>query len=57
MARFADFVKKFIGKEEEGATMVEYGIMVSLIAAICVGVVTILGTQVQTAFNTVSAAL
>jgi len=43
--------------DEDGATMVEYGIMVALIAAICVGVVTTLGTQIQTAFQNVSNAL
>lgn len=42
---------------EEGATAVEYGIMVALIAAVIVGVVAILGGQVNTAFQTVSDAL
>jgi pilus assembly protein Flp/PilA len=52
-------MKKLINffKDEEGATMVEYGIMVALIAAICVTVITTLGTQVQTAFTTTSEAL
>jgi pilus assembly protein Flp/PilA len=52
-------MKKLINffKDEEGATMVEYGIMVALIAAICVAVITTLGTQVQTAFQTTSDAL
>ncbi len=44
-------------KDEEGATMVEYGVMVALIAAVCVAIVTTLGTQVRTAFTTVSSAL
>ncbi len=39
---------------EEGATMVEYAIMVSLIAAVCIGVVTTLGTKVSGEFNTVN---
>ena len=43
--------------EERGATAVEYGVMVALIAAVIVGVVTILGGQVQAAFQTVSDAL
>jgi pilus assembly protein Flp/PilA len=43
--------------EEEGATAVEYGLMVALIAAVIVGVVATLGTQVNTAFTTVSSAL
>jgi pilus assembly protein Flp/PilA len=42
------------GKKQKGATMVEYGIMVALIAAISIGAITILGGQVNTAFTTVS---
>ncbi len=47
---------KFV-KDEEGATAVEYGIMVALIAAVIVTIVGTLGTQVKTAFTTVSGAL
>jgi pilus assembly protein Flp/PilA len=43
--------------EEDGATAVEYGLMVALIAAIIVGIVGTLGGQVQAAFQTVSDAL
>ena len=43
--------------EERGATAVEYGVMVALIAAVIVGIVGFLGTQVQAAFQTVSDAL
>jgi pilus assembly protein Flp/PilA len=43
--------------DEEGATAVEYGIMVALIAAVIVGVVLILGTQIQAAFQKVVTAL
>ena len=52
-------IKKLINfcKDEDGATMVEYGIMVALIAAICVAVIGVLGGQVQTAFQTVVNAL
>ena len=39
-------------QDEEGATMVEYAIMVGLIAAVCVGVVTTLGTKTQGTFTT-----
>jgi pilus assembly protein Flp/PilA len=42
---------------EEGATAVEYGILVALIAAVIIGVVLILGGQIQDAFQTVSDAL
>jgi Flp pilus assembly pilin Flp len=40
-----------------GATAVEYGMMVALIAAVIVTIVATLGTQVNTAFTTVSNAL
>ena len=43
--------------EEEGATAVEYGLMVALIAAVIVGIVGTLGGQVNAAFTTVSGAL
>lgn len=44
-------------KDEEGATMVEYGLMVALIAAVCVVIVASLGTKVKTAFTTVDGAM
>ena len=43
--------------EERGATAVEYGVMVALIAAVIVGIVGFLGTQVHDAFQAVSDAL
>lgn len=44
-------------RDDEGATMVEYGVIVALIAAVCIGVVTALGTQVSAAFSKVSTAM
>ena len=44
-------------RDEEGATMVEYGIMVALIAAICIGVITTLGQNVSNAFSTVNTSI
>ncbi|BDG01202.1 Flp family type IVb pilin [Anaeromyxobacter oryzae] len=44
-------------KDEEGATAVEYGIMVALIAAVIVGIVYTLGQQLNTAFTNVSGQL
>ncbi len=37
--------------------MVEYAIMVALIAAVCIGVVTTLGQSVSSAFQNVNASL
>jgi pilus assembly protein Flp/PilA len=42
---------------EEGATAVEYGLLVALIAAIIVGIVGTLGGQILQAFTDVSDAL
>jgi pilus assembly protein Flp/PilA len=44
-------------RDERGATAVEYGMLVGLIAAVIVTVVATLGTQVHDAFQTVSDAL
>ena len=40
-------------RNERGATAVEYGLMVALIAAIIVGVVFALGNEINAAFQTV----
>jgi pilus assembly protein Flp/PilA len=44
---------KLLANEEAGATAVEYGIMVALIAAVIIGTVTILGTKMQAAFQAI----
>jgi len=44
-------------KEEDGATAVEYGIMVAAIAAVIVGVVFVVGTKTDNAFEQVNAAM
>jgi pilus assembly protein Flp/PilA len=44
-------------RNEEGATAVEYGLLVGLIAAVIIAAVTLLGTQINTLFNSITAAL
>jgi pilus assembly protein Flp/PilA len=46
---------KKLWKDEEGATAVEYGLMVAAIAAVIIVIVIKLGGQVNTAFTNVSA--
>lgn len=43
--------------EERGATAVEYGLLVALIAAVIVAVVLTLGQKINTAFTTVNNAI
>jgi pilus assembly protein Flp/PilA len=44
-------------QDEEGAALVEYGMLVGLIAVICVGAVTLLGNEVSQAFSNIASAL
>ena len=44
-------------REEKGATAVEYGLMVGLIAVVIIATVTLLGGQLQALFARVVAAL
>lgn len=54
LTQVTSFISYFRGRlaSEEGATMVEYGIMVALIAVVSVLVVGALGVDVFGAFNT-----
>ena len=42
---------------DKGATAVEYGLMVSLIAVVIIAAVTLLGTHLAARFNQVAAAI
>jgi pilus assembly protein Flp/PilA len=44
-------------RDERGATAVEYGLLVALIAAIIVGTVGLLGQDINRAFQTIETAL
>ena len=41
-------------RDDAGATMVEYGLLVALIAMVCIAAVTLLGQHLSTLFNTVA---
>ena len=43
-------LKRFAG-DELGATMAEYGLMVTLIAVVCIAVVALLGAEVRDMFD------
>lgn len=44
-------LRKFLG-DESGATMVEYAIMASLIAGVCIAIVVTVGQQTNNLFDT-----
>ena len=57
MMAFVAGVKDRFTSEEKGATAVEYGLLVALIAAVIVAVVATLGTQINAAFGTIAGKL
>ena len=56
MSHFAMLVRHFV-KDEEAATMVEYALMVALVAVFCVVAVTALGTSVRTVFTNIAGSI
>lgn len=40
--------------DDEGATMVEYGLIVALIAVVCIAAVTLIGSRLSSMFTTVA---
>ena len=56
MSNFIAAARRFLAREE-GATMVEYGLMVALIAVVAVAAVGTLGTSVTGVFTTLNGKL
>jgi pilus assembly protein Flp/PilA len=52
MKMFSKFVR-----DEDGAALAEYGLLLALIAAVCILAITTLGTTIQGIFNDVATAL
>ena len=50
------FTTRFL-KDESGATAIEYGLIVALIAVVIIGAVTLIGTNLNTSFTNVGASL
>ena len=44
-------IKQFIA-EEEGQTLVEYGLLISLIALVVIAVLTVMGSRLRAGFST-----
>ncbi len=51
-----EMIKRFL-RDEEGATMVEYAIMVALIAVVCILIIAALGTSVSHVFSEINSAI
>ena len=60
MTKLIAFAQSLLAAREDrerGATMVEYGLMLALIAIICLGAVGLIGTNANTMFNTIAGSL
>jgi len=53
---FTAAATKFI-RNEEGATLAEYGLLLALIAVVCLGAITTLGTKISTMFSAVASSV
>ncbi|SET06663.1 Flp family type IVb pilin [Geodermatophilus poikilotrophus] len=51
------FAEERLQREEKGATAVEYGLMVGLIAVVIIAAVALLGTKLDGLFDTIGAKL
>ena len=52
----AQLINRF-RRDEQGAALVEYGLLIALIAVVCVVAVTTLGTNVSKAFSTIATSI
>jgi pilus assembly protein Flp/PilA len=52
MAKFLKMIRN-----EDGATAIEYGLIAALIAVVCIGALTTIGTNLNTKFTAVGTAL
>ena len=60
MTKFYATMLSFIAapkKDEKGATAVEYGLLVALIAGVLIAAITLIGTDLRTAFEAVVTAI
>jgi pilus assembly protein Flp/PilA len=53
MTRINKLVRHFV-RNEDAATMVEYALMLSLIAVVCIIAVALIGTNANTIFNNIA---
>jgi pilus assembly protein Flp/PilA len=51
------FAAKYITRKEEGASLAEYGLLLALIAVVCITAIALVGTQISKMFSTVSGSI
>jgi pilus assembly protein Flp/PilA len=56
MTKLRAAAAKFV-REEEGASLAEYGLLLALIAVVCIAAINVLGTKVSSMFSTTAGAI
>jgi pilus assembly protein Flp/PilA len=51
------FIARFVTRREEGATLAEYGLLLALIAVVCVTAIAALGSRISTMFQSISTSI
>src|SRR5207302_404168 len=51
------FFAKLVTRQEEGATLAEYGLLLALIAVVCIAAITALGTRISSMCQTLATAI
>jgi pilus assembly protein Flp/PilA len=51
------FVSKYVTRQEEGATLAEYGLLLALIAVVCLAAIQVLGTKISSLFSTIAGSI
>jgi pilus assembly protein Flp/PilA len=53
----APYLRARFGNDERGASLVEYALLVALIAVVCIGAVSFIGGSAKSKFNTVGSSI
>ena len=57
MSKLVTAVRKFFRQEEEGASLAEYGLLLALIALVCITAIGALGSKISTMFSTLASSI
>jgi pilus assembly protein Flp/PilA len=51
------YLARLATEKQEGATLAEYGLLLALIAVICIAAISLLGNQISNMFSTLSSSV
>lgn len=51
------YIRARFGRTDEGASLVEYALLVALIAVVCIAAITLLGNKASTKFSSVGSTI